>query len=252
MVALAVALWALGITLDELQKDHGHQLIVAAILVFAVATILFLGDFLYVASGVAKRAWTRRAPRLQLGKLDYLPEFRKAASMMTTTMKALTAAQTDFSAKNPPKRARLQAEQDPTEKQTLAAEIASDIDVVRFLLEEKIPVLLNSIQIMREATRGILRTTTDIAALTQFRDTQRGLTTTMQGAKKGINNLRAAVHWFRREDLSAALNQSSDRYRKTLGEFNETQGKLVRMSKRSESAAQRQILIRRVRRAVGR
>jgi len=90
LLAVSVALYALGLTLQALDKDHGTQLIIVGVIIGVIATTIFVADLSYLGVGPLTRAWARRKPRLQLGLLDYLPESLKASAAITAALTRIT------------------------------------------------------------------------------------------------------------------------------------------------------------------
>ena len=244
MLGVAVALYALGLTLQELHEDHGTQLVVISVILGCVATVVFVADLVYLGSGPISRAWSSRKPRLQLGRLDYVPEFLRASTEVSAVLSRISVALTTSTAKMNEQRERLQKESDAKKRQAIATVIAADIDVSSGVFKAEALVLDENGLIMREAIAGYLKISTDDTAdLEAFRDTTRGLANSIKILRKSMRDLRGKVRWLRKLNLSAALNQSTERQWKALGEYGKAQTRLLRISRQMESMVKRKLLI---------
>ena len=211
-------------------------------IVVAIGFILIVAAVLDMLWGIASSLWARRRPPRLLGLLDYIPEFTKASGALGESIVRVNEGLNAVAASMTERGTLLQTETDATKRQGIATAIATDIDESRDAMVTEIPTLRENASIMVEALRGFVKVTNDeTAELVTFQTNLAGLRANTQSAKRSLEELRQKSRWFRKLNLSAALNRASGGYALAIGDYQRTQAALDRNWRRMEFAMARLI-----------
>ncbi len=169
-----------------------------------------------------------------LGKLDYMPELKKAATEYVAAQEAITSSMTKASPRIQEEQAKLHSLVNDVERQKLAAEIAREYETVTMALKEQLPVMVTRASTFRQASLGWLREAEisnddDLKAINDLRNQARDLRTTMYDLKGKADDLRQSARFMRKQNISASLNEASRQihdplrtYRKVIGHVEAT------------------------------
>ncbi len=239
LIAVSIALYALGLSLESKPKA-GHSALVPIALVFAgVATLIFLGDLAYLGRRELRRRRASRAPRKEYGQLDYGPEFNQAAQRYSEAQQRITEKTVQTAAifgKNQMLTSQAQADESAKAAEQLCA-----------TYEELLPVMRENGEIMRECLPGLLKQLRPTSAAE--RDAVRELLSSTRGAREGtvgyLRSMRGAKRTtarLRKRNFSASLNESSTRLRGQLKGATRTVRRTIRVFRAAEWRMMRRLL----------
>ena len=193
-MAVAIALYALGVSLESRPHAGSSALVPLAIGFGSLATLIFAGDLVYLVRRDLRQRRALRAPRVEYGALDYEPEFIKANDLYLDAQQQITSAMsssTEIFTKNIGLTSQAQADECGSASKHLS-------DVYGRLL----PVMSENGEIARQCLRGFLRVsrpTTEgerdalrrlLTSTREARKSNRGYLWSIRGSKRSTRRLR--------------------------------------------------------------
>ena len=234
-------------------KPTGYQLIVAAFVVAGFATILFIVDLAYVLTGPAKRMWARKQPRLQLGTMDYFPEYLKAAASFVSAQGRLNASTNTVSASMAKASSQLAQETDLTKRQSIAIAIAWDINAFCAVMGIELPALAENADIIHESLGGYVKIATDpLPDLVALRKQMRDVRVKIGNLRESLRIAQRNTKSLHRQNRNVQLNQATDRQLAGLREYDRIESRVQRTLSRVGGSLRRKIWVRSVQRIVRR
>lgn len=234
LMAVSLALYALGVSLESKPHAGSSALVPLAIGFGSLATLIFAGDLVYLARRDLRRRRALRAPAREYGALDYEPEFLAAserynAAQVEITAAAVRAGET-FAANN------------ELTSQQQADECARTSQQLCDTLERLLPTMSESGEVAGQCLRGHLRTARPANAaerdeLRELRQTTRGARASTGGYLRALKSTKRTTVRLRKRNLSRSLNESANRLQ---GHLKQTI-RIVRVTARGFRAAEWQM-----------
>lgn len=186
LVAVSIALYALGLSLESKPKAGSSALVPIAVGFAGVATLIFLGDLAYLTRREMRRRHALRTPRREYGKLDYQPEFMNAAQRYGDAQQQITDETS--------RAAEIFVKNQTLTSQAQADESASAAERLSTAYEQLLPAMSENGQVMRDCLGGLLKTMRpategDIDALRELQRSTRGA---REGTASYLRSIRAA------------------------------------------------------------
>lgn len=213
LMAVSIALYALGVSLESKPHAGSSALVPLAIGFGSLATLIFAGDLAYLVRRDLQRRRALRAPPREYGALDYEPEFIAAVQRYTASEVEIAAAVTrtgEVFEKNRGMASQAQADECGNTCQELCEAYA-----------RLLPDMSENGEIARQCLKGFLKVSrptsqADIDALRGLRSTTRGARTSTTGYLRAIKGLRKTTLTLRKKNLSRSLNESASRLQEHL------------------------------------
>ena len=238
-MAVALALYALGITFEDSNppRSHGETLVILAVGLSIVATIIFAGDLAFLVPPHLRRARASRRNSLKFGSIDYLPEFLSASKYINDSTAGLGATMTKLSAALAAHAERFRKEAHPAKRQVIAADTAAEMGAATAGMVKAAPLLAAKSNIMRQASTGFLKESQESAtALRQFMNSTREMRTNARGARQSVKTLRDKARWLRGLNTSYKINQAAEDLQKAANEYQKVMSKADRNWRSIEGA----------------
>jgi hypothetical protein len=180
LIAVAIALYALGVSLESRPGAGSSALIPLSVGLGSLATLIFAGDLAFLARREIRRRRALRAPPREYGQLDYEPEF-------TAAVERYNAAQAEIGAATNRTATVFDKNQDMT-SQAQADECGDACQALNEVFARVLPEMGENGEVARQCLNGYLRVTrpTSRAEL----DELRGLRRVAQEARKRHHRLR--------------------------------------------------------------
>ncbi len=253
LMAVATALYALGLSFEANQKGSEVGLFRAAIGFGVVATIIFAGDLFLLGRAELLRRRSLRVPPLEFGTLDYVPEYVTAAQDYAAAQNRITAATEAAAAVFVTKGPALNQEPDHARRQALGGELADASRQVSACIAADVVVMRDRATVMRQCLLGLLRTSSvqsdfDVQALRNLREQTAGLRRTTRGLRLSTKALRESTKELRKKNLTLTLNTATHLLIEHLDNYGKTVGKVERDLRRAEFEIGRKLLWLSVRR----
>lgn len=213
LMAAAIALYALGVSLESRPQAPSAALMVSAICLGGLASLIFGGDLCWLARREVQRRRALRTPRTEYGELDYQPEFMSAMTRYLEAQQQITDA-TSRTGEVFTRHSKLSSQGQADECGKAAQELC---DVYARLL----PVMSEDGTIARRCLKGFLKvsrptTTEDMAALRGLRDSTRGARRSTQGFLRAIREGRKITLGLRKKNIARSLNESTTNLQRHL------------------------------------
>lgn len=234
-MALSLALYALGVSLESRPNAGASPLIAISIAFGVLATVIFLGDLGYLARKEIQRRRASRKPFPEYGALDYGPEFVNAVEGYVGAQEHITDATTRTSEAFEKNQA--------LESQQEADECGAAADLLSSEFEKWLPEMDKNGEVARVCLKGYLTivsrpaTDADEAELRGLRESARGARISTTQYLHTLKGARKTVKILRSRNLSRSLNESSVRLEARLEEAIE----IVQATARGFAVAERHI-----------
>lgn len=235
LMAVSLALYALGVSLESRPHAGASPLIPISIALGVLATLIFVGDLMLLGRKELQRRQALKAPFPEFGALDYQPEFVKAVQSYVDAEKHITAATTRTSGVFVRNQA-LNSQKQADECGAAAKELCGEF-------EKWLPALRQNGEIARACLKGSIKTSLKLAtkadsnALLRLRESTRGARRSTSQYLQAIKDLTKTTRQLRQRNLSRSLNESSVRLEAHLEDATE----VVRGTTRGFAAAERQM-----------
>ena len=236
-MAVAIALYALGVSLESRPHAGSSALVPVAIGFGSLATLIFAGDLVFLARRNIRQRRALRAPRVEYGTFDYEPEFLRANDLYLDAQNQITSAMsnsTEIFTKNIGLSSQAEADE--------CADASRRLSKVYARL---LPVMGENGEIARQCLRGFLRVSRPTTG--GERDSLRGLLTSTRQARKStrgylrsIRDTRRSIRRLRKQNISRSLNESASELQSDLKDAT----KIVRETIRGLRVAERQMIRR--------
>jgi len=231
-MAVSVALYALGVSLQSRPHAGSSALIPIAIVFGSVATLIFACDVAYLIRRDVQRRRALRTPPAAYGRLDYVPEFTSASQRYVDAQGKIseaTANTAEVFRKNQAMTSQAEADECGRAAQQLSGVFA-----------QLLPAMNENGKVARQCLRGLLRSERpanekDAAGLRELRASTRYARTATSGYLDSIRQGREATLYLRKRNLSRSLNESVEVLEAQLKEAAE----IARVTVRGFRAAER-------------
>jgi hypothetical protein len=233
-MAVSIALYALGLALESRPRAGSSALIPIAIGFGCIATLIFLGDLVYLGRKEMQRRRALRAPRKVFGRLDYEPEFIAATGRYADALRQITEATTRYTA--------VFARNQTLASQAQADECAAAARELCDAYKEQSPLMKDSGEVARQCLTGFLNASRissdkdrdDFRTLRETTKTARVSTVGLLGSTRGSKKSTARL---RKQNFSLSLNELAIRLRGHLTDST----RVLRIVIRGQRKANRQM-----------
>lgn len=250
MIAVAVALYAVGRVMKDAAEARGsgddvHTLILVAIGFAIFSSAIFAGDLIYLAIKEYQRLKALRIRRPAYGQLDYIPEFQKATSEYGTAQQCITDAM--GASRLTELNEQMNRQTDDIRKQAVGIEIGEDIAKVSSAIETNLVIMNDRAIIMLLCLRGFLKyakinTTADWNGLLALRKTNRETRQKTSTLRSSIETARGGVKVLRERNLSSSVNDSAKILDKQLIAYRRGTATITRYFGQIDSAIHRKLI----------
>jgi hypothetical protein len=233
-MAVSLALYALGVSLESRPDAGASPLIPISIALGVLATLIFLGDLIYLARQEFQRRRALEQPSPEFGELDYGPEFQNAVRRYVQAESQITDA-TDHTSEVFQRSQPLDSQQKADECGTAAQQLCQEF-------ERRLPEMRESGEISRTCLRGVLKasqvaTKADADELLTLRERTRGARRGTAQYLHAMKGARKTAKQLRDSNRSRSLNEASVQLQARLDEAI----KVARATVRGFAAAERQM-----------
>jgi hypothetical protein len=234
-MAVCLALYALGVSLESRPHAGASPLITISIAFGALATLIFLGDLILLGRKELQRRRALEEPFPEYGALDYQPELQKAIHAYVNAQNHITDATSRTSgvfAKNQ----GLNSQEGANECGAAAEELCREY-------EQWLPEMGKNGEIARVCLKGFVKTLAkpsskaDLDELLKLRESTRGARRGTVQHLHAIKEGRKTTSQLRQKNLSRSLNESSVRLEAHL----EDATKVVHLTAKAFAVAERQM-----------
>jgi hypothetical protein len=208
LMAVSLALYAFGVSLESRPHAGSSALVPLAIGFGSLATAIFAGDLAYLVVKARQRRRALRAPPREYGALDYEPEFTAAIDRYNAAQGEITSA-TARTGEAFEKNKGLASQAQADECGNACLELC---EVYARLL----PEMSENGEIAMRCLGGFLKvsrptTQADIDALRGLRATTHETRESIAGYLRSVKHSRKTTLALRKKNLSRSLNESAKR-----------------------------------------
>jgi len=207
LVAVALALFSVGLALNANQGGSGDGIIKAAVGFGAFATLVFAGDLFLLGRREVRRRRARRIQPPKFGQLDYAPELAMA-------VQAYVAAQTEINIASQ-NAAAATAANAPLSDQARANAVAQAVEQLNDVMASSLTIMREKVVALRVCLLGVLglpvRTRADAEALAALRLPVLQAKEGTQSFRSSLPPLQRTMRGLRKSNHAVALNVAVDR-----------------------------------------
>ena len=238
LVAVSIALYALGVSLESKPGAASSALVPIAIGFGSLATLIFVGDLVYLARREGRRRRALRAPRKAFGSLDYQPEYTRATERYIEAQQqiadTMTSAAVVFT-KNP-----------SLASQDQANAVGKATHGVCEAYEQYLPVMKESGEIARQCLAGFLKTSrveieADRQALRDLRGHAKAARMSTTGYLRSTRDGKRSTATLRKKNISQSLNEPAIRLERHQGDATRTVRSVIRGMRSAERQMSRRL-----------
>lgn len=205
-MAVSLALYALGVSLESRPDAGTSPLIPISIAFGALATLIFLGDSIFLAWKEIQRRRALEQPSPEYGELDYGPEFQNAVQRYVQAEAKINDA-TDRTSEAFQKNLPLDTQQKAEKCGAAAQQLCQEF-------EQRLPEMRESGEISRICLKGFLKvsevaTKADADELLALRENTRRARKSTTGYRHAMKGTRKVAKQMRLSNRSRSLNESS-------------------------------------------